>query len=632
MNIPRILKNKFVIGGIIIVVGAGAYFIVRAATNQTAPVQYVTSPAEVGTLTVAVSGSGQISASQQIDATAPDTGKILSITAHVGDTVKAGDPLLQVDPTNAQKTLRDASLSLQSAQLSLQDLKAPPTAIALLQAQDAVDSAQRNLDTLKAGASATDLQNAQDAVTQAQSALTQAQTSATQDLVNAYEDGYNSVSKAFIDLPGVMKDLADLLGTTTDPYQNVSFYQLLVNPDYSTKLLTDYKLANTSYTDSTTEFRASSQTSDDSTKETLITDTLATEKLISNAIEDAQAMLAAINSQDFSKSAVASTINTMTPKISTDVSTVNSSIGSLQTSYDTMINTKTNSPTTIANDELNLAAKQRAYDDLKAGATADDIANAEATLAERQQQLADLKAGPTASEIANAQLAVTRAYNTYLDDQTALANDLVKAPIDGVVAALPVVLQQTVSTGTKVATIISSAQMAVISLNEVDSSKVKVGQQVTLTFDALPDLTMTGHVATVDSIGTVTQGVVNYTVDITLDTVNDQVKPGMSVNANILTAVDQNVLLVPSAAVTTTGNNSTVQVLVNGVPKTVPVQVGMSNDTDTEITSGLNAGDNVVTQTISATSAKTTTSSSTSAFSILGGGAGGSFRGGRAGG
>lgn len=621
MTIPPILKKKWLIFLIIVVIGGGVYAVVRASAGKTAAVQYVTQAATTGTLTVSVSGSGQIAASQTIAVSSPDSGKITSVAVKVGQAVKTGDKLLQIDPTNAAKAVRDARLSLQSAELSLANVKSPATAMELLQARDAVDAAQRNLDSLKTGASTTDLQNAEDAVTEANTALAQDQTSTAQDLTNAYEEGYNTVAKAFIDLPNIMNDLAQVLGTTADPEENVSFYNLIVNSTYTTKLLADDKLAKSSFDAASSEFRASTQSSDAETKEQLITDTLATEKLVANALQDAQTMLAAVNGQDFHASAIASVINTVTPLISEDVTTLNSSLTSLQSADDTMVNTKTNGPITINNDELTLAAKERALDDLKAGATADELATAEATLAEKQQALADLQAGPTATDLASAQLTATERQNALTDAEETLAKDTITAPIDGIVASLPVTLHATVGSGTTVATVISTAQTANLSLNEVDAAKVSVGQQTTLTFDALPDLSLTGHVVTVDTIGTVSQGVVNYAVTIALDTENDQIKPGMSVDANIITAVHQNVLTVPSSAVTTTNGSSSVQLLTDGKPTTVPVQIGLSNDTDTEIDSGLNADDMVITQTISANQKTSTTS--TSAFSILGGGGGG---------
>ncbi len=146
-----------------------------------------------------------------------------------------------------------------------------------------------------------------------------------------------------------------------------------------------------------------------------------------------------------------------------------------------------------------------------------------------------------------------------------------------------------------------------VQVNEVDVSNVKIGQKVTLTFDALPDFTATGQVETMDSLGTVSSGVVTYNVTIGFDTIDPKIKPGMSVSAAIITNTKADVIMVPSSAIKNQNGQVYVQVLQNGVPQKVNVQVGDTNGTDTEITSGVNVGDNVVTQTIAAGAKSTTT-------------------------
>ena len=64
--------------------------------------------------------------------------------------------------------------------------------------------------------------------------------------------------------------------------------------------------------------------------------------------------------------------------------------------------------------------------------------------------------------------------------------------------------------------------------------------------------------------------------------------------AQVVTGQAQDVLLVPSAAVTTAGGQSTVTVVQNGQQVSTPVEVGLEGDQFTEITSGLSEGDEVV--------------------------------------
>jgi macrolide-specific efflux system membrane fusion protein len=162
--------------------------------------------------------------------------------------------------------------------------------------------------------------------------------------------------------------------------------------------------------------------------------------------------------------------------------------------------------------------------------------------------------------------------------------------------------------------ITGNATTVSVSVAEVDAPQIQVGQAATITFDALPTKTFTGKVMGMNTTGAVTSGVTTYPTVIQLDDTSDaSVLPNMSATANIITKVDDNVLLIPSAAVQTVGTTSTVKVLKNGQVSTVSVQTGDASDSQTVITSGLSEGDTVVTSVIS--TASTTSSTGTSPFS-----------------
>ncbi|HAS95772.1 TPA: hypothetical protein DCS99_05135 [Candidatus Wolfebacteria bacterium] len=191
-------------------------------------------------------------------------------------------------------------------------------------------------------------------------------------------------------------------------------------------------------------------------------------------------------------------------------------------------------------------------------------------------------------------------------------------------ATLTVKRSDTLSSGTSIATLITKQKIAEISLNEVDVAKVKVGQKTTLNFDAVEELSISGSVAEIDTVGTVSQGVVTYTVKIGFDTQDDRIKPGMSVSASIIIDMKQDVLTVPNSAIKTQGELSyveifevplenatgTQEVIASATPIRRPVTIGIANDTTTEIVSGLKEGDQIITRTITTTSATTQTAPS----------------------
>lgn len=138
-----------------------------------------------------------------------------------------------------------------------------------------------------------------------------------------------------------------------------------------------------------------------------------------------------------------------------------------------------------------------------------------------------------------------------------------------------------------------------MTLSEADIHLVELGQRATITVDALPDLTLTGKVIWVDVAGTNNQGVVTYEVIVAPDVTDPSAKGGMTASVNIITEVVNDVLAVPNSAVKSDSmGGKYVQVLENDQPVAVTVEAGSSNDSYTEIVSGLDEGEEVVTQTV----------------------------------
>lgn len=249
----------------------------------------------------------------------------------------------------------------------------------------------------------------------------------------------------------------------------------------------------------------------------------------------------------------------------------------------------------------------------------DTIDSAQENLDKAQRSLADSTAAPANADVASARASVLSAQASLQNADLNYQNNMLKTPFDGIVAVVNNQKGDQVTSSTVVMTVITNEQLATVSLNELDVAKVQVGQKVNLTFDAISDLNLTGEVVEVDSLGTVSQGVVSYTVKIGFDTQDSRVKPSMSVAANVITNVKTDVLAVPNSAVKTNASGKYVQMLdSNGQPQNFPVEVGISNDTMTEITSGLSDGETIVTQTIAPTVAGASTTRTNTSTGIPG--------------
>lgn len=278
-----------------------------------------------------------------------------------------------------------------------------------------------------------------------------------------------------------------------------------------------------------------------------------------------------------------------------------------------------------------LQAQQR-LDALEAKPASMPATDDEIEVAEQQLKIA--KAG-----VSSASTNLESARDAYGDAKDALGERTVTAPMSGVVTELTLQEGGSTSGGTSTGSSSSDSAMsgsgsgsgsgstlvisdlssmrARVAVNEVDLASIKVGQKVTLTYDALDGLELSGKVVKVSLTGTNSQGVVTYDVDVQPAKVDARVKPGMSVSAAIVTDVRRDVITVANAAVKSSGDVEYVQVLKQGAPTRVTVETGPSSDTRTEVVSGIAEGDTVVTGTVG----EDQTGSSGGGF--MGGGGGG---------
>jgi len=195
-------------------------------------------------------------------------------------------------------------------------------------------------------------------------------------------------------------------------------------------------------------------------------------------------------------------------------------------------------------------------------------------------------------------LTMQQSENSLADAREKLNDYYIRAPFDGIVTGLSVNVGDSVSRADVLASVITRDVHAKVSINEIDAAQVKVGNKVTIKLTALSDATLTGKVTKIDTIGQTTQGVVSYNAEISFDEQNDLLKPGMSVSASIIIDVKQDIVIVPNSALKNKNGQNYVEVLNNATPAQVNVEIGMANNTDTEIIDGLKVGDKVITQTI----------------------------------
>ncbi|PIZ71292.1 hypothetical protein COY07_05200 [Candidatus Peregrinibacteria bacterium CG_4_10_14_0_2_um_filter_43_11] len=590
-------------------------------------VRYVTTPAQKGTLVVAVFGNGQVESSNQVEVKSKASGDVLKINFKNGDEVKANAALVTLNTKDAYKTYRDAQINLESAKLSLEKLKQPATAYELLQSENALKNAQVSLEKLK-------LSQAND-----EDKANKAKTDAEQDLANAYDDSYNIISQVFLDLPNIMEgiysvlysnDISDNEPTTSSDQPNASVLlnSFLANDEDQSNQLSRffddakaaYNTAKTAYDPNFNAYKNITREASPATVETLLNQTLTAVKKIANAVKSET------NVMDY----WVEYRNTHNLNVFTTIKNYQIDLSGYTTKSNTHITNLTATLRSIQNAKEAFTDAERSLKEMKQNNPL-DLAAAEANIKERQASLTNLKNGTDILDIRSQELTIKQRQNSVADAAEKLADYTIRAPFKGIITASALKKGDNVSSGESIATLITKQHVATVSLNEVDVAKVAVGQKVTITFDAIEGLTITGTVSEMDTLGTMSQGVVSYNIKIAFDTQDDRIKSGMNLSAGIITQALTDVLLVPGSAVKFQSNNmTTVDVLKEGQSVSVPVTVGASNDTSTEITGGLQEGDEVITQVINppAASAQPAASGSRNILQGLGGtgGGGGSFR------
>lgn len=180
--------------------------------------------------------------------------------------------------------------------------------------------------------------------------------------------------------------------------------------------------------------------------------------------------------------------------------------------------------------------------------------------------------------------------------------DLTKATItalfDGVVADIMINEGQQLSSMTYANPAIILIDPTEIEMNgvidEMDVSKVKLGQEADIILDALPDKELNGKVAFVSNAGTVEAGVVFYKTTITLENPDRELRDGMSATAEIIIDRTDNVLLIPNRAIRGSWENPWVEVVTDSEIEHREVSLGMSDGINTEVLSGLEEGEKIV--------------------------------------
>lgn len=197
------------------------------------------------------------------------------------------------------------------------------------------------------------------------------------------------------------------------------------------------------------------------------------------------------------------------------------------------------------------------------------------------------------------------------DGDRQLRETQIKAPLTGIVAKRYIQAGELVTpsgsfnAGTPIVRVDDRSRLLVkLNINEIDVARMQVGQNATLTVDAVPEASFTGKVtklAPSQNASTATDAVVKYQVEVTLDGSDPRLKSGMSAKCRVRTVDLKNVVKIPVNFLGTDDKGNFVMLAPadpkdkKAKPTRREVKVGIKSATEIQITSGLSGGEKIVT-------------------------------------
>jgi membrane fusion protein (multidrug efflux system) len=220
-------------------------------------------------------------------------------------------------------------------------------------------------------------------------------------------------------------------------------------------------------------------------------------------------------------------------------------------------------------------------------------ANLENTKRELDRMTALYKEGAVAKQaVDQAQTAYSVAQANYEAARGAVE---LTAPISGTVTEVNINPGDWVNPGTIIAVVAEINQLIVkFNVSESEIPVLKMGTNIRVYSEFNKDVAQTGRITEINRSASLDSRSFGIKAQFS-NTKDSFYKPGMFVKVNVVTEKHQNVLTIPTEAITREKNSNIVYMIKNGISLPVNIKPGFSNDQMTEVTSGLSAGDTIVT-------------------------------------
>ncbi|MEM8531745.1 MAG: HlyD family efflux transporter periplasmic adaptor subunit [Chloroflexota bacterium] len=579
------LKRSYVVthlGGLMVI-----SLILAACGNQVTE-QRTTMPVSAGDLTESVSSSGQIQAHQESFLNFSSNGTIADVLVEEGQRVEEGAVLAALETDDLDQQVIQAEANLKSAQADLADLQDGSAESDIRIAQSQLDTAQLQLgQTVNGNALSTDIASAQAQLNSAQATL--------EALRNPTVANRQTAELAVQDAQ------TNLQSTRDSASANKTQAELALQDATQSLTQAQSRYATAKGNWDFVEDTGNNPSNPESTN--------ATGETVDNELQGTQAQQyydefvqaeAALRSAEASVQQAQVSYDNARHQEVADVQRAENQLAESEQQLELLLNPDAEA---VAQAEAQVVQAQAQLASLITGGTQSDVAIAQQTVEQRQASLDELLAPPTDAALAQVEAQVAQAEAALAQAQNDRADAELVAPFDGVVAAVNITLGDASNTSNSTS---SSADTAAIYLiddsayyvevyfSEVDITQLEIGQQALIAMDALTEESLNGTLAYLASTPDVAQNVTTYQARIDLEQADTSLRVGLSATVNITIDQRVDVLLVPNIAIQQTRDGTQVLIQTDEETTLVDIETGLVGAIQTEVTSGLEEGDQVV--------------------------------------
>ncbi|HMT01060.1 MAG TPA: efflux RND transporter periplasmic adaptor subunit [Candidatus Absconditabacterales bacterium] len=607
--------RKYIVVVVLVATIGGRYLSSKLQTKQ-ATTREIKAVAKIDSLTqqIKVVGSSELVSEQKLRFN--QQGEITSVSVRVGDHIKKGDIIAELDSSDAINSIRQAEISLESAKIRLQEVIKGNTQAQILQARNDLASTQQKIPIAE--------QEYEQLLIEQANVLSQKKNDIALKekelklMIGDSQDGTvnkKALEDAYIDTTKYLGELQNSIDKINDIFSfNDTIKRSIYLSAKDRSLIT--KTEEARYRVNVYKSQANVIYETLKTKEKNQEDISSLFDLFKNAYDNL------IVASDFGVQAVRQSIigGDITQ---TFIDQTSSSLNSLRSQAQSSLSQVTTTLSNVDNASLTLQQKTSDYQNALSGlelteksyeskieSKTNEITNLKAIVTISEEKLKEIEDGATTEQLATAQNDVLRQELVLQNAQKTLDNYRLEAPFDGVVRKIDFKKGDKLVADEQKYVYLENPNLVQMTtlIDQMDIVETNEGQAVTILFDAYPKLTFTGTVQEVDSTPQVSAGVTSYSVTVTFDKKDIKIFGGMTAKMYIHILHKNNILVVPSSFITTSGSISTVLLLdETGKQKKQTIKTGMTDGAMTEITEGLKSGDAIV-QNVATTTTKSTTS------------------------